>query len=856
MLMPFCSAPQLLVRIPAGGWIIGACLILLGAVSTAPAAGSPLAADPTPVPTPLPEVSNTPLVLTYAFYWYDAQTGAHLEPKTLKYHLPSSPRPSWKNVAWHKKQLQDMSAAGIDVALMVYWGRTSGSDAWSYDGLQNLVTAWQQLRAEGNHPPAIALFLDTTIVGGRDLTTATGKSWFYQQFRDFFEVIPSSMWGTVNGKPVTFLFTSDLTGAMDQGTFDYVYSNFQADFRVRPYIVREVSWDYPIRHRVGNLAVRDTTRAIKTENSYIWGAAFTGFVERGGVATVGPGYDDRHLRPNGVAVDRRSGDFYIEQFRKAIASGKPLLAIETWNEIHEGSNIAETLELGRDYIDLTADLVREYKQAIAGVPPAVIKSAPVAVGPLAGATLHDLSLSLRWSDVEHATQYHIQVLPVSNDGLGIDTILFSGSFNLAAPRRGDGPYVMLPGMSYSWRVRASGAAGSIGPGDASWGPWSSWETFYTPTASGNKITAESPASGAVIPPGDSATVRWGDLYPSIFYYEIMMSTDSAFGGNGPLAAVWHNLVHGGISDPLNSWRTPKLTSGATYYWRVRPRVQGDGPPVAWSSTFNFLTENWSSNRIAYTSFASNNLHIFTMSPDGGDVTQVAASPSQESFPAWSPDGRKLAFTSDRSGDWDIYVLTVSSASVDRLTSTMGIDTSPAWSPDGARLAFTSYRDGNAEIYVMDSDGGNQKRLTNSFAEDSSPTWSNDSQRIAFSGRQGAGADIYIMDADGSNLKRLTDNVGDEVTPAFSLDGRYIAFSAFRDDNWGVYVMDSSGSGQRSLTSGPEANFMPAWSPDGNSLAYVSDRGGNWEIYVLTLATGEQRRITNTRGAEALPSWSR
>lgn len=37
----------------------------------------------------------------------------------------------------------------------------------------------------------------------------------------------------------------------------------------------------------------------------------------------------------------------------------------------------------------------------------------------------------------------------------------------------------------------------------------------------------------------------------------------------------------GLTQPLNSWTTRALTPGVTYYWRVRPRVQGDGTPVAW-----------------------------------------------------------------------------------------------------------------------------------------------------------------------------------------------------------------------------------------------------------------------------------
>jgi hypothetical protein len=38
-----------------------------------------------------------------------------------------------------------------------------------------------------------------------------------------------------------------------------------------------------------------------------------------------------------------------------------MLAIETWNEFHEASGIAETKEYGRQYIDLTRQLTDKYR---------------------------------------------------------------------------------------------------------------------------------------------------------------------------------------------------------------------------------------------------------------------------------------------------------------------------------------------------------------------------------------------------------------------------------------------------------------------------------------------------------------
>lgn len=351
-------------KVMVGAVVVVGMLVILEAISdqaknSSIGGGVPSDAAPTPTPASL----NRPLVLTYYFYWYDALTGGHLEEPTLRHHPPDGPAQNWYSEAWHKKELTDMVAAGIDVVLPVFWGSGNAEDKWSTEGLSALASAWDHLRTGGANPPRIGMFLDTTIVKQRDLTTENGRAWFYQNFREFFERIPRRMWSEVAGGPIIFLFTSDWAAAVDQSTFDYAYEHFQADFGVRPYIVREVSWDYPILRWERGERVRDYQHPIVTENSYLWAGSIHGFVDRGGVAVVGPGYDDRHIpsRGGGRLMERRDGQFYLEEFGKAIKAHKPLLVIETWNEFHEGSGISETREFGRQYIELTRRLADEYK---------------------------------------------------------------------------------------------------------------------------------------------------------------------------------------------------------------------------------------------------------------------------------------------------------------------------------------------------------------------------------------------------------------------------------------------------------------------------------------------------------------
>jgi subtilisin family serine protease len=224
---------------------------------------------------------------------------------------------------------------------------------------------------------------------------------------------------------------------------------------------------------------------------------------------------------------------------------------------------------------------------IAPVPP----GPPLLAAPAAGGVLPGLGATLAWTNPPGATQYQIQVIPANNDGPGLNLIRNAeSSFVLQPPVLGAGPYVMLPGMTYTWRVRAATATISLSETDAGWSPWSEG-VFKTPVRTSAGISAVSPLAGATITAG-AQPLRWANTDADVFYYEVQVSPDATFETDPAkaTASVWTNLVHAGLTTPPSVWTTPALQPGVIYYWRVRPRVQGDGAPVAWSQTFSFSTQ--------------------------------------------------------------------------------------------------------------------------------------------------------------------------------------------------------------------------------------------------------------------------
>ncbi|GEM_PF-1418453 len=230
--------------------------------------------------------------------------------------------------------------------------------------------------------------------------------------------------------------------------------------------------------------------------------------------------------------------------------------------------------------------------ATATVVPLPAGSSPVLLSPASGAQVSGLGATLRWNIATGATQYQIQVIPANNDGPSINLIRnIDTTFDVQEPVFGQGPYVMLPGMTYTWRVRTTNATTGIDESSALWGSWSQQNSFRTRAASSAGIGAVTPLNGDTVTSLMPA-LRWSNTDANVFYYEVQVSKDQQFGTLGPLASVYWVLLHGGVSQPPMTYRVPDnfpLEPRTAYYWRVRPRIQGDGAPAAWSGLFRFTT---------------------------------------------------------------------------------------------------------------------------------------------------------------------------------------------------------------------------------------------------------------------------
>src|SRR6267143_1010202 len=163
-------------------------------------------------------------------------------------------------------------------------------------------------------------------------------------------------------------------------------------------------------------------------------------------------------------------------------------------------------------------------------------------------------------------------------------------------------------------------------------------------------------------------------------------------------------------------------------------------------------------------------HLYVFTVASGVPAQITSGASDESDPAWSPDGRSIAFVSDRSPDpdathnTDIWVVAADTTggprAPRRLTTNPGSDESPAWSPDGKSIAYITDVEPDIIYYATQQlalvpvAGGAPRLLTRTLDRNvGDPQFARDGSAIWFLLEDHGEQDIARIAPDGSGLTR-------------------------------------------------------------------------------------------------------
>ena len=260
--------------------------------------------------------------------------------------------------------------------------------------------------------------------------------------------------------------------------------------------------------------------------------------------------------------------------------------------------------------------------------------------------------------------------------------------------------------------------------------------------------------------------------------------------------------------------------------------------------------------IAFWSDRGGDRSVYLMDAVGSSVAELTDAGTDESFPAWSPDGRRIAFQSDRAGSWDIYVMDATGRSVRVTPDDRANETQPAWSPDGTRITYASNAPGNWDVFVTDAAGGSMAtNLTNHPSVDRGATWSPHGDRIAFTSNRSGDYDVYTIEPDGTGLRQLTDEPTTDSHPAWSPGGTFLMFDSSRSGRREMWRMGANGgTAQRITTTSTLDEYGASVAPDGRHAAFEGWRDDNWDIYIMDPDGQGVTRLTRTSGIDQRPAW--
>ena len=167
------------------------------------------------------------------------------------------------------------------------------------------------------------------------------------------------------------------------------------------------------------------------------------------------------------------------------------------------------------------------------------------------------------------------------------------------------------------------------------------------------------------------------------------------------------------------------------------------------------------------------------------------------------------------------------------------ETQPALSPDGRTVAYvwTGEAGLNAGIHVKPVDGGNPSRLTTSSATESWPMWSPDGKYLVFSRANAKGAQLLLIPATGGVERLLVEqSFSGGIRAAWHPGGKQLVYPSRSNESSPARLISLNlETGLETVLTQPPAGIVgdgyPAYFPDGHSLAF-------WRATTLSAGTVE------------------
>jgi len=159
--------------------------------------------------------------------------------------------------------------------------------------------------------------------------------------------------------------------------------------------------------------------------------------------------------------------------------------------------------------------------------------------------------------------------------------------------------------------------------------------------------------------------------------------------------------------------------------------------------------------------------------------RITMSGSDETFPAWSEDGKKLVFQSNKYGNSNIFLYNIKTDTLKQVTDSKANERHPVFISKSGKIAFDSQRDGSVYIYFIDTVTQKEDVIFSRKILCQEPTFSPSGRLLVFKGydRSLESWQIFSYDLVYDNLNQLTHFKDKKVfRPQLSPNGKTILFA--------------------------------------------------------------------------------
>jgi len=271
----------------------------------------------------------------------------------------------------------------------------------------------------------------------------------------------------------------------------------------------------------------------------------------------------------------------------------------------------------------------------------------------------------------------------------------------------------------------------------------------------------------------------------------------------------------------------------------------------------------SANAIDRIYFVSNRTNtqaplIFSMAPDGSDVTQLALfngiNANLLGDLSFSADGSKILASYDfGTGAGTQLDISTPNGAATNLMPIVGLANGfGAISPDGSRIAYAKYVNSPVSytLNIANTDGSGITTRYSTTTLSQAPNllgFGTDNATLYFYTQAFSGATTtttyYRLDAGSSTPVAITNLSGLAGHAELSGDGAFLVAPRFDTGVGRIVRVAVDGSGETPLTTGAANDTNPVFSHDKTKIYFVSDRDGNREIYSMNPDGSNIARLT-------------